>query len=363
MSEIPATPNTRKEAYLAAAAGQAVEYPAKPITREEAYLKAIAEKPSGGGGTTDYEQLEHKPQIGGVELSGNKTAAQLGLATETALGNKVDKVDGKGLSTNDYTDDDKAIVGGVTGALAGKQDALTVGSHIDIDSNTISVQRWAVPAGKVVYTVITSSENYGQNVHVQRHTEGGAFIDDRTYTVQTFGSATVDDVISIVDQYAKFNISLLKDSDEQQAGYSYIVQPINTPTSNSFTFMMAQEENANDLIIRSELNAAVGYSTTEVNTGVKWVDGKDVYKKVIDMSASPVSLTHDAWVSTGVSASGIGQIIKSTVIGEASGGNEQVIIDHCEVGIIGGEIKVCLATSVGSRAMDFVIIEYTKSTT
>lgn len=40
----------------------------------------------------------------------------------TELENKVDKVEGKDLSTNDYTDEDKAIVGGVTEALNGKVD-------------------------------------------------------------------------------------------------------------------------------------------------------------------------------------------------------------------------------------------------
>ena len=44
--------------------------------------------------------------------------------TDTLLANKVDKVEGKGLSTNDYTDADKAIVGGVTSALAGKVDKV-----------------------------------------------------------------------------------------------------------------------------------------------------------------------------------------------------------------------------------------------
>lgn len=40
----------------------------------------------------------------------------------TALENKVDKEEGKGLSENDYTDEDKAIVDGVTTALDGKAD-------------------------------------------------------------------------------------------------------------------------------------------------------------------------------------------------------------------------------------------------
>ena len=120
----------------------------------------------GGGGTTNYNDLSNKPQINGNTLSGNKTSAQLGLAsssdipdvstkydssdtiettldsddkfpfydnsastrkntkwsnikaklksyfddiyaTISALNNKVDKVSGKGLSTNDYTTADK----------------------------------------------------------------------------------------------------------------------------------------------------------------------------------------------------------------------------------------------------------------
>lgn len=47
----------------------------------------------GGGGTSDYNDLSNKPSINGVELSGNKTASQLGInipaassATPQALG-------------------------------------------------------------------------------------------------------------------------------------------------------------------------------------------------------------------------------------------------------------------------------------
>lgn len=48
--------------------------------------------------TNDYTALSNKPQIGGVELSGNKTPAQLGLATSTETAaldtNKANKVNG-----------------------------------------------------------------------------------------------------------------------------------------------------------------------------------------------------------------------------------------------------------------------------
>lgn len=100
-------PITRKEEYLAAAAGDKVDYPANPITREEAYLQRIAEGGSveanpeeeptgtleklkvgdgvyavpsgGGGGTSDYSALNNKPQINGVTLTGNKTTGDLNI--------------------------------------------------------------------------------------------------------------------------------------------------------------------------------------------------------------------------------------------------------------------------------------------
>lgn len=71
----------------------------------------------GGGGTSDYSQLSNLPQINNTTLLGNKSASDLGL---------VGAVTGKGLSTNDYTNADKAIVDGVTSALAGKADVSSV---------------------------------------------------------------------------------------------------------------------------------------------------------------------------------------------------------------------------------------------
>jgi len=47
-----------------------------------------------GGGTSDYNNLTNKPQINGVVLADNKTGSDLGLVNE---------VEGKGLSTNDFT--------------------------------------------------------------------------------------------------------------------------------------------------------------------------------------------------------------------------------------------------------------------
>lgn len=70
---------------------------------------------AGSGGTTDYSELQNKPSINKVVLEGNKTAEELGLqakgdyvtdnALAEALANYVKAVAGKGLSTNDLTNE------------------------------------------------------------------------------------------------------------------------------------------------------------------------------------------------------------------------------------------------------------------
>lgn len=51
----------------------------------DAVAKAIEEGGGGGGGSTDYADLTNKPKINNVELSGNKSLADLGVASETDL--------------------------------------------------------------------------------------------------------------------------------------------------------------------------------------------------------------------------------------------------------------------------------------
>jgi hypothetical protein len=81
---MPLTPITQKEIYLATASGDYSGDLPEPITREEMYLKKIAE--NGSGGSVDaYTKAE----------------------TDAKLLAKVDKVSGKGLSTNDFTPAEK----------------------------------------------------------------------------------------------------------------------------------------------------------------------------------------------------------------------------------------------------------------
>ena len=119
---LPDRPITRQEMYLSNMAGQGTALPETPITREEAYLDVIAKQGGGGGGTGDGDMKKsvYDNDLAVLSAGGIKSF----VAAQTA--EKVDKEQGKGLSENDYTDEDKAIVDGVTQALSDKQDTLTI---------------------------------------------------------------------------------------------------------------------------------------------------------------------------------------------------------------------------------------------
>lgn len=51
----------------------------------------LEQQGGGSGGTDDYTQLNNKPKINNVTLTGNKTSSDLGLASAAALNDKADK--------------------------------------------------------------------------------------------------------------------------------------------------------------------------------------------------------------------------------------------------------------------------------
>lgn len=103
----------------------------------------LSEGGSGGGGTTNYNALTNKPQINSVELSGNKTSAQLGLmASDGVVANPTGQTTGTltalevggtkyavpsgGGGTSDYTDlTNKPSINGVT--LSGNKTTSDLG--------------------------------------------------------------------------------------------------------------------------------------------------------------------------------------------------------------------------------------------
>ena len=96
---------------------------------------------NGNADVIDDELFKKVDKVTGKGLSTNDyTNADKSIVdgVTSALAGKVDKVTGKGLSTNDYDNTAKGIVDGVTSALAGKVDVSLVGSAngvAELDSN------------------------------------------------------------------------------------------------------------------------------------------------------------------------------------------------------------------------------------
>lgn len=73
-------PKSRKESYLAKAAGMDVTIPEEPLSRLEQYLEAIAEG-GGGGGTSNFNQLTNRPKYNGVTMTGSTNIPEVKTPT------------------------------------------------------------------------------------------------------------------------------------------------------------------------------------------------------------------------------------------------------------------------------------------
>lgn len=71
MAEDLPEPASRKEEYLAKAAGMDVDELPEPASREEQYLNAIAEGGGGGGGTSNFNQLSNRPKYNNTTMTGD----------------------------------------------------------------------------------------------------------------------------------------------------------------------------------------------------------------------------------------------------------------------------------------------------
>ena len=250
----------------------------------------------GGGGTSNYNQLENKPQIAGVTLQGNKSLADLGIASSTDLANKVDKETGKGLSTNDYTNTDKAIVDGVTAALSGKQDALTAGLYIEFDGNEISVKRDITQTAQEIAYNFTIPSDF--TLRVKKYVNSD-LVDTTDYTWNSVTDPINLDSIMEVSKKAG-NYWVVKNliaSTTQAADYSvdlYAMQQATDYTQNFVATIDADKK----LIIQSELDAALADKVDKVTgKGLSKNDYTDADKAKVDASLNVFTGTQAEWAA------------------------------------------------------------------
>ena len=153
---VPEEPETREEQYLSAIAQvtPATQIPPEPLTRVEAYLNKIVENGTGGGGggTTNYNVLENKPQINSHELSGNKSSSDLGLqptlttAQQAAVDSGIDSTKVQQISTNTTNISLKANTSDVNSSVANLQNQI---NQIEISASAEAVVAPEVAAARV----------------------------------------------------------------------------------------------------------------------------------------------------------------------------------------------------------------------
>ena len=116
----------------------------------------------------------------------------------------------------------------------------------------------------------------------------------------------------------------------------------------------------------AQLNEERSYSTEEVNTGKKWIDGKPIYRKVIDCGALPNNANKDV----AFTFSGIDMIINIKAISSSSTSiitiprasstaNQCVDIYAYKPSDI---IRISTSMDYSGYTKTYITIEYTKST-
>ena len=212
---------------------------------EEALLALAVKNKGGGGGTSNYEDLENKPQIAGTTLSGNKSLADLGIASAQSVSNITN-----GESINNFAE--------VEDALSNKQNKLTAGNYIAIENDgTIKVTQ-----GIGVYDVYSykiegrvSGTNYWTNVI--KYKNGIQQSSNTYYNMEATTPINIDDRLTL--QYVRdgvsWHVTLLVDSNEHQAGED-ITWKYNVTKDLTETFNVSQDSST-DLATKGDITTAL----------------------------------------------------------------------------------------------------------
>lgn len=133
----------------------------------------------GGSGTMNYNELENKPQINGIILVGNKTAADLNLASTTDLSGKQDTLTETQLTAvnSGITSSLVTQIGTNTTAISGKQDQLSTAQLTAVNSGITSADVTQITTNKNnILSKIGASDyatqNTGGTVRVWTTTDG-----------------------------------------------------------------------------------------------------------------------------------------------------------------------------------------------
>lgn len=230
--------------------------------------------------------------------------------------------------------------------------------YMYLGTNVLPDYRECVMVGAEQNTTdtIANHDVYGEGEfkddQLQRHTHGYSMPDGH----QTLYQGENNAVYRAIDGNTGFNSGRTGDTThgKQKAVYVYI-------KATSGLAENQQENVLNDA--KNYINSANSYSTNEVKTGGKWIDGKPIYRKTIYCGALP----NNTYKNVNHNITNLDIIIKC--YGEARGSTARIVLPNAsaipanaiEI-YLDGEYVVIQTGNDRSGYNGYVTVEYTKTT-
>lgn len=226
---------------------------------DEYLAKRIVIDRSVSSGSSDYRTLMNKPKIEGVTLGGNLSAADLNLASLDDLDDKVDKVEGKGLSTNDYTTAEKNKLSGIASGAEVNQNAF---SNVKVGGTTVSAD------SKTDTFELVAGDNVALNASNDKITINAIDTKYNNATTSAAGLMSASDKVKLngIASGAEVNVQ----SDWAQADTSADDYIKNKPTIDAT--MSASSTNAvQNKTVKAAIDAVRDIADTAVNAPLEGV--------------------------------------------------------------------------------------------
>lgn len=215
--------------------------------------------------TGNYRELSHKPQINDVELFDNKSLEDLGIQPAE---------EGKGLSTNDYTNEEKSKLEGIeSGAEVNIVENVVVnGVTATVSGKTASVniETGAIDTISVNGTPQTIDENKNVDITVPTNnnqlTNGAGYITNTAndlinYTLKTATGSLIDLSINTQNYVVTLN---LKDQDGNIISSDYIDLPL-----ESVVVSGRYDNETKKVILTLENGSEIDFSVSDLTSGLQ----------------------------------------------------------------------------------------------
>lgn len=275
----------------------------------------------GGSGVSSYNDLTDKPSMNGNVLSGNKTNSQLGIPT--ALSEMTDDATHRTVTDTQIT------------AWNGKQDAITAGTNLAFDGNTLNasmpvlgtinrsdiydttekvVGKWT--DGRPVYQKVFSdtipnatdstlgAKNIALNLSIKNVIKSECWVYDSTtgmYSKLNAINHTSDNYALRPIYYTIYNNVSSNPNRWKLTNYS-------TDYNGKDVYLILQYTKTTDAANSYNYADENDYSTTEHIVG-KWIDGKPVYQKTISGTVTKSSDGNEVVTRINIGAS-VANVIK-----------------------------------------------------